>query len=115
MAVNPEFARFVVEQLGRLVPAVRSRPMFGGVSISSAEGTFALIDDDILYLKSGKVAKERFEAAGWPPFRPFGDDGSAMAYFAVPGEMLEDPDLLRPWVALAIDAAARVRTRKKKT
>lgn len=113
MPVNPEFAGFVLEHLGRIVPAVRSRAMFGGLSISAAEGTFALIDDDVLYLKAGKAGKARFEEAGWPPFRPFGEDGSAMAYFAVPGEMLEDTELLRPWVELALDAAARAKSKRK--
>ena len=114
MPVKPEFTQFVVEQLGRVVPAVRSRPMFGGVSLSAAEGTFALIDDDVVYLKGDKACRARFEAAGWPPFRPFGDDGSSMAYFAVPGELLEEPESLRPWVELSLEAASRVK-RKKKT
>ena len=113
MPVNPEFAKFVLEQLGRLVPMVRSRPMFGGISISAPGGTFALIDDDIVYLKGGKTGRGRFEEAGWPPFRPFGDEGSAMAYFAVPGELLDDPERLRPWVDVALDAAARANRPKK--
>jgi TfoX/Sxy family transcriptional regulator of competence genes len=114
MPVNPDFATYVLEQLGRLVPMVRARPMFGGVSISAAGGTFALIDDDVVYLKGGKAGRARFEAAGWPPFRPFGDEGSAMAYFAVPGEMLDDPERLRPWVNLALDAATQARRPKKR-
>lgn len=113
MAVTPGFRDFVVEQLAMLVPSLTTRAMFGGVSLSAQEGAFALIDDDVLYLKGDKVSRDRFTAAGWPPFRPFGADGSAMGYFAVPGELLEDPDALAPWVEAALDAARRAGRRKR--
>lgn len=107
MAVSEGFRIYVIEQLERIVPSVRERNMFGGVSVSAPQGTFALIDDDILYLKGDAPVREAFEAAGWPPFRPFGPEGSPMGYFAVPGDLLDTPEELEPWVALALDAAGR--------
>ena len=88
--------------------------MFGGVSISSSDGTFALIADDVVYLKGDARSRERFLEAGWPPFRPFGAEGSAMGYYAVPGELLEDADSLAPWVLLAREAAQRAPKKKPK-
>ena len=114
MAVSPEFTTFVLEQLGRLVPGVKSRAMFGGVSISSGAGTFALIDDDTLYLKANKASRPLVEGMGWPAFQPFGGDSSTMSYFAVPGDLLDDTDAIRSWVQLALDAATAARARKKK-
>lgn len=113
MSVNSAFRDYVVEQLGRIMPTPRARPMFGGVSISGPEGAFALIDDDVVYLKGDKHSRGRYEGAGWAPFRPFGATGSTMAYFEVPSELLEDTDALAPWVDLARQAAARVKRKRK--
>lgn len=107
MAVSEGFRAYVLEQLGRVVPGVRPRDMFGGVSIAAPAGTFALIDDDILYLKGDATTRDAFEAASWPPFRPFGPEGSAMGYFAVPGDLLDSPEELEPWIDLALEAAGR--------
>lgn len=109
VSVSEGFRAYALEQLARVVPGVRSRDMFGGVSIAAPAGPFALIDDDILYLKGDATTRDAFEAASWPPFRPFGPEGSAMGYFAVPGDLLDSPEELEPWVALALDAAGRAR------
>lgn len=113
MAVTPGFRDYAVEQLGRHARGARARAMFGGVSISTNEGTFALIDEDVVYLKGDAQNRDRFLAAGWPPFRPFGAEGSAMGYYAVPGELFEDSEALAPWVALALGAALRAPKKKK--
>lgn len=113
MPVDPGFGAFILEQLGRVAPAVRSRAMFGGLSFRSAEGTFALLDEETLFLKGDQANRARYEAAGWPPFRPFGESGATMNYFAVPGELLDDTDGLRPWVTLAREAAGRAAKRRR--
>lgn len=107
MAVSDGFRDFVLGQLEPLVPGVRARGMFGGVSLAARSGTFALIDDDVLYLKGDTTNREAFEEAGWPAFRPFGPEGSTMGYFAVPGDLLDVPDDLVPWLDLALEAAGR--------
>lgn len=114
MAVSDGFRDYAVEQLGRLVTGIQTRRMFGGVSIAAPAGTFALIDDDVLYLKGDTGCREAFVEAGWPPFRPFGPEGSAMGYFAVPGDMLDTPEELEPFVDLALAAALRA-GRKRRT
>ncbi|MES2304550.1 MAG: TfoX/Sxy family protein [Gemmatimonadota bacterium] len=112
--MTPGFRDYALEQLGRSAPGARARAMFGGVSVATTEGTFALIDDDIVYLKGDRQNRDQFVAAGWPAFHPFGADGSAMGYFAVPGELLEDAEALAPWVLLAREAAHRAPTKKRK-
>ncbi|HEU0077399.1 MAG TPA: TfoX/Sxy family protein [Longimicrobiaceae bacterium] len=112
MAVTPEYREFVLEQLGRVAPAVTARAMFGGVGVYSGGLFFALLDDDTLYLKVDDTNRGDFEAAGTGPFRPFGDDRDVMQYYELPAELLEDADQLRPWVEKAIDVARRKRKKK---
>ena len=106
----------MIEQLGRAVPRVRARSMFGGVGIYSGDCFFALIADDTLYLKVDDATRPDFEALDSRPFRPYGDDRDKMQYYAVPADLLEDPDGLRPWAEKAIAAATRKRrTRRRKS
>ncbi|MEP6591116.1 MAG: TfoX/Sxy family protein [Gemmatimonadota bacterium] len=112
--MTPGFREYVLEQLRRHVSGAKDRAMFGGVSIAGPEGTFALIDDDIVYLKGDSQNRERYLDAGWPAFHPFGAEGSSMGYYAVPGELLEEVEALAPWVLLAREAAQRAPTKKQK-
>ncbi len=45
------------------------------------------------------------------PFRPFGED-SAMGYYEVPADVVEDVEQLEPWARKAIDVAAKAKRRK---
>lgn len=107
--VSDGFRDFALEQLGRVAPAIRSRRMFGGVGVYSDDRFFALLDDDTLYLKADAVTRSEFEAAGMQPFRPFGEGGETMSYYAVSADVLEDAEALQPWVRRALDAAGRKR------
>ena len=114
MAVSPEYRAFVLEQIGRVAPAVTARAMFGGVGIYSEGLFFALMAGETLYLKVDDGNRADFEAAGTGPFRPFDDDAHVMQYYELPADLLEDADALRPWVDKAIDVARRSRKGKKK-
>lgn len=114
MSVTPGFATFVIEQLGRVAPQVRSRKMFGGVGIYSAGFFFALIDDDVLYLKVDDSNRPDFQARGMGPFQPGGPGGEIMQYFRLPEELLDDVDELRPWIEQAILVAQRARKPRRR-
>ncbi|TFG48303.1 MAG: TfoX family protein [Gemmatimonadales bacterium] len=104
-----------MEQLGRVVTGtIRSRRMFGGVGVYAGERGFALIDDDIIYLKADDLTVPAFEAEGLPPFRPFGEGTKPMKYYTVPVEWLDDVELLGPWAARALEAADRGKKRRAK-
>ena len=113
MTVSSTFRTFIVDQLGRVVPQLRARSMFGGVGIYAGDLFFALIDDDTLYFKVDDSNRADFEARGMGPFRPYGDDGEVMQYYEVPADLLEDPEALRPWVEKAVAVAARKKARRK--
>jgi len=112
MPVSESFHTFVLDQLGRAAPRIRSKSMFGGVGVYSGELFFALIDDDVLFLKVDDTNRPDFVARGMKPFAPFGEGGEVMQYYRLPEELLEDPEELRPWVEKAIAVAARKKQRK---
>jgi DNA transformation protein len=107
VAVTASFREFVIEQLDQAGRDIRDKRMFGGVGIYSGELFFALIDNDILYLKVDDLSRSRYEGAGMTAFRPHGDDSVTMQYYQVPIGILEDVDALRGWVTEAVAAAAR--------
>ena len=112
MAVTPSFRTFVLDQLGRVAPAIRGRGMFGGVGIYSGDLFFALIASDVVYFKADDTNRDDFIDAGMGPFMPYGESGEIMQYYEVPADILEQTDELREWVTKAIDVAQRARHAK---
>ena len=121
MPVSASFRTFVVDQLSRVLPAIRARPMFGGVGLYAGGVFFALIDDDTVYFKVDDSTRPDFVARGMPPFRPYGETAEVMQYYAVAEDLLDDTDALGPWAEKAVAVARRARarraprTRKRKT
>jgi len=110
--VSSSFRTFVIDQLSRVIPRVRARSMFGGVGIYASDRFFALIADDTLYLKVDESNRPDFEARGMGPFRPYAGHGEVMQYYEVPGDLLDDPEALRPWAEKAIAVAGRKKVKR---
>ena len=115
MAVSTNYRAFVLEQLSRVIPDIRSRSMFGGVGIYSGLHFFALIDNDTLYFKVDDRTRPDYESRGMGPFRPFGDGGEAMQYYEVAADLIEDPEMLGVWADRAVAVARRARVRRSRT
>lgn len=113
MPVNDSFQAFVLEQLNQAVPPVRARRMFGGVGLYAGNAFFALIAEDIVYLKTDASTVAEFEARGMHPFRPFGADGASMRYHQLPEEILEDREALALWAGRAIAVARRAKRERR--
>ncbi|MBK9079406.1 MAG: TfoX/Sxy family protein [Hyphomicrobium sp.] len=60
MAVSQAFLDMIHESLAPL-GALSARRMFGGASLYCDGILFALVDDDVLYLKADASSKARFE------------------------------------------------------
>ncbi|HYX81841.1 MAG TPA: TfoX/Sxy family protein [Gemmatimonadales bacterium] len=103
-----------MDQLGRVVPHVRSRAMFGGFGIYAGDLFFALIADDTLYFKADDSNRPDYEAVGMKPFQPYGPGSEAMQYYQVPADLLDESEALRPWAEKAIAVAARKPKVKRK-
>ena len=104
---EPEFIRYLRDQFRRWGP-VEIRRMFGGYGIFRGGTMFALIHDEMLFLRSDDANRAAFAAAGMGPFR-YRRRGKliAMAYHQAPPEAVEDSDLLGQWADLAFAAALR--------
>ena len=106
MKTNDGFADFVVGQLAELGPVV-ARRMFGGVGLYHDGLFFAVLDDDVLYLKVSDETRPRYVARGMSPFTPFEDKPAMGGYYEVPEDVLEDPEELAEWAREAHAVAGR--------
>ncbi len=106
MAVSPDFRDYVLdllEPLGR----VRARAMFGGAGLYLDDTFFAILANDVLYLKVDERSRGEFEAAGAAPFKPFADKPHTMSYYEAPAEVMEESEELCAWARRAWEAARR--------
>lgn len=113
MSVAPHSAYldYVLEQLAG-VPRVTWRRMFGGVGIYSGGLFFALIANDLLYLKVGDANRAEFVSRGMGPFRPFPEKSQySMSYYEVPADVLEDADELALWAHRSLEIARQPKPR----
>jgi DNA transformation protein len=113
MAVSASFRAFVIERLGSVSP-VKAKPMFGGIGLYAEGLFFALLDDDRLYFKVDDGSRPAFEARGMGPFDPFKDGRAMKGYYEVPGEVLEEDELLGPWMRQALGVASAAARKKVK-
>lgn len=114
MAVSDDYIEYVVDQLadvGTVVP----RRMFGGVGLYLKSVFFALIADNVLYMKVDESNRPDYEDAGMGPFMPFGDESHVMQYYEVPIDILEDRDRLADWARKAFAVAQKAKAGKTKS
>ncbi len=96
---------------------VAVKKMFGGASIYADGVLFALVDDDVLYLKADSATKARYEAEGLKPFTYEGKTGPvSMSYWRAPERLYDEPDDMLAWAREALQAAnkAKMSARPKK-
>jgi DNA transformation protein len=107
-----EFADYAVElcsTLGR----VAWRRMFGGYGLYCDGTMFALIADDVLYLKVDEVSRSEFERADATPFEYTARGRrTVMSYYRAPPDAMESPEAAAAWVRSAYAAALRARSSK---
>lgn len=116
MTPPSEFVEHVVDQL-RAFGAVRARRMFGGTGLYRGDVMFGLIADGVFYLKADERNRPAFEEAGTEPFRyrrRGRADAVVMSYWEVPGDVLEDAEVLAAWAREAHAAALRGAKPKRK-
>lgn len=114
MPLDPHMADLAGELFGRM-GTIAVRKMFGGGGIYCDGVMFALIADDVLYLKADRQLQPRFEAEGMGPFVYQGKSKPvAMSYWRMPERLLDDPDEALDWGRAALRAARDVRTTRTK-
>lgn len=109
MATNSDFADEAVERLQRVVSGLRARRMFGGVGLYSGELFFGIVAFDRLWFKVDDSNRADYENRGMGPFKPFPDRPTAMSYFEIPTDLLDDAEELRVWAMRSVAIARRAK------
>lgn len=106
------FASYVVDLMQSMGP-VRWQRMFGGFGLFLEDLMFALIADNVLYLKVDAALRSEFEESGLRAFS-YSKNGKEyrMSYFQAPEETLEDAESMNLWAAKAYGAALRAAAKK---
>ena len=109
-----EFIQYLHEVFERFGP-IQSRRMFGGYGIYHQGVMFALVADDMLYLKVDQDIISHFEALGLPPFE-YNKQGKLMkmSYYQAPDEIMDDRDLAASWAQRSFAAARRAKSAAKR-
>jgi len=89
---------------------VHSRSMFGGYGLYCDGIFFALISDDMLYLKADAENQAAFESRQLPRFS-YTARGKvhALMYYQAPSEVYDEPTAMLHWGQLALGAGVRAR------
>lgn len=103
---SADFVAHVVETT-RPTLAATARRMFGGHGLFDGDRMFALIVDDVLYLRCGEGNRAAFDRLGLAAFEYSRAGGRrvVMSYRQAPDEALENADAMRDWVRGAVTAA----------
>ena len=108
---------FVDNVLDLLRPwgGVVARRMFGGHGLYRQGVMFALVADDVLYLKVDDRNRPMFDAADMGPFTYETKSGTITigSYYEAPAQLFDEPDQMLDWVRPALDAALRSKAGSK--
>jgi DNA transformation protein len=112
MPAKDDFANHCAELFSPLGP-VRVKRMFGGHGIYVDDVFIAIVTGETLYLKTDGQTAARFEAEGCTAFsyEAKGRKRVSLGYWSAPAEAMDSPALMRPWAALAMQAALRSRAK----
>ncbi len=106
------WAKEALEALG----TITHRPMMGAAVLYCDGLVFAVVDEEAIYFKNDKASAPQWDAAGCPPFSFTGKDGEtvSMNYRRAPDEVYDDPEAMREWAALALEASQRAPVKRKR-
>ncbi|KCZ88166.1 TfoX/Sxy family protein [Hyphomonas jannaschiana] len=117
MAKPPDpFHEFVMELFAPMGP-VSVRRMFGGAGVFKDGLMFALLADDVIYLKTDAAFRAELEAEGCQPFiwtRPSDGKQTDMGYVSLPPDAMDEADLASEWGRKAFGVALAAKAKKRK-
>jgi DNA transformation protein len=115
VTVSAEFREHVRDLLAAIGPLEMKR-MFGGIGVYAGGPIFALIDDDVLFLKADQALAAELEAEGSQPFTygAAGEERVALGYWSLPESAFDDADEAVGWARRAISVALAAQARKPK-
>ena len=101
----------------RPLGGVAARRMFGGAGLFRDGVMFALVSDEVLYLKADVTTVPAFEAENLGPFTYGTKNGRRVltSYWRAPDRLLDDDDEMRDWCRRAADVGAQAARQKAGT
>ncbi|MFP5285313.1 MAG: TfoX/Sxy family protein [Thermoanaerobaculia bacterium] len=108
-----EFCDYVVDLLSPLGQA-SYKFMFGGYGMYLDGLMIAIVADDRLLLRADEENRPDYEALGIGPFQPYEGKSQSMPFYAVPDEVMDDPDELVEWARKALAATLRMKAKSGK-
>lgn len=119
MSLSREFSEHLRDLFAPLGP-IRTRRMFGGAGVFLDDAMFALVVDDVLYMKADPELARAYEAAGSEPFSYATRNGprTLAGFMRLPDAALDDPDEALAWARRSLvparEAAAQRATKGRK-
>lgn len=102
---DASFKDFVLDQLAAL-PGLRAKAMFGGYGLYQGERFFGILMAGRLYFKTNDQTRGEYLKRGMGPFLyEKARQTTAMNYYEVPPDVLEDREQLVRWANDAVRAA----------
>ena len=97
----------------RPLGGVASRRMFGGAGLFRDGVMFALVSDEVLYLKADATTIPAFEVEDLGPFTYGTKNGDRVltSYWRAPERLLDDDEDMRDWCRRATDVAGQTARR----
>ncbi|TFH16828.1 MAG: TfoX family protein [Lentisphaerales bacterium] len=96
MSTSDGFLEYMLDQLSQW-ENVSARKMFGGAGLYRDGKMFGLVADDVAYLKVDDSNRQAFVDAGSSPFKPYADKSTAMSYYEIPPDILDQQEKLIEW------------------
>ena len=114
MAKRSEYVNYLLDELAQL-GRLRAKAMFGGFGLYCDEVFFALVADEVLYVKVDDQNRPRFNAEHLSPFCYAMKDGrmQTMSYYPLPDSALDSQVELLDWAKEGLAAALRAKRAQK--
>lgn len=95
--------------------SVTMRKMMGGSTLYLEGTIFAIMDEGELWLKADKESDAIWDAQGCEKFSVTFKDGKVdvMNYRRAPQDVYDDPEAMRHWAGLAVEAGLRGAAKKR--
>ena len=115
MAIDEGLADWVAEAMEPVGTITRKR-LFGGAAIYCDGVAFAILAFDALWLKADAESDAQWDAIGAARFTVEREGGKTQSlnYRRAPDDVYDDPDALRHWGLLALEAGRRAPQKKQK-
>ena len=104
-----------IEEALEPIGTVSMRPMMGGATLYLDGTVFAIIADEELWFKADKSSDAQWDAAGCERFTyEMGGKTGTMNYRRAPADVHDDPEEMRRWAGLALEAGMRAPKKKRR-